>query len=221
MTEAEWLAGTGLGPMVEFLRGRASDRRLRLFAVACCQQLMPWNQNRRVVEALIRAERYADGGLAESTMEKWYQELNRISYEIRREMGGGGNAQTTICWAVGAVCLPRRYDGFVNAWQALTNMAGVFGPEFSGRGPAIVRTLLDDTFGNPFRPVAVEPDWRTSTVAALATGIYADRAFDRLPILADALEDAGCEAPDVLAHCRSDGVHVRGCWVVDLVLGKT
>ena len=83
------------------------------------------------------------------------------------------------------------------------------------------RSLLFDIFGNPFRPVAIDPDWLTSTVVALARGIYDDRAFDRLPILADALQDAGCENADVLTHCRGDGPHVRGCWVVDLLLGKT
>jgi hypothetical protein len=76
-------------------------------------------------------------------------------------------------------------------------------------------------FGNPFRPGAVDPAWLTSTVVELAHGIYAERAFDRLPILADALQDAGCENADVLDHCRGPGPHARGCWVVDLVLGKT
>src|SRR6185369_15625565 len=82
-------------------------------------------------------------------------------------------------------------------------------------------TLLKDIFGNPFRPVAVDPAWLTSTVVALAEGIYADRAFDRMPSLADALEDAGCDNADILNHCRQPGEHVRGCWVVDLVLGKS
>ncbi len=76
--------------------------------------------------------------------------------------------------------------------------------------------------GNPFRPVTVEPIWLTSTVVALAQGIYADRAFDRMPILADALQDAGCYNDDILIHCRDESLtHVRGCWVVDLLLGKS
>ena len=81
--------------------------------------------------------------------------------------------------------------------------------------------LIRDIFGNPFRPVTFDPRWQSETVVALATGIYAERAFDRMPILADALEDAGCDHADILAHCRGDGPHVRGCWVVDLVLGKS
>ena len=74
--------------------------------------------------------------------------------------------------------------------------------------------------GNPFRPVGFDPAWRSETVVALTNGIYTDRAFDRLPILADALQEAGCDNADILNHCRGDGPHVRGCWVVDLVLGK-
>jgi hypothetical protein len=81
--------------------------------------------------------------------------------------------------------------------------------------------LLRCIFGNPFRPAAADPAWRTSTAVALARGIYDERAFDRLPILADALQDAGCENEDVLNHCRNEAQpHVRGCWAIDLVLGK-
>jgi hypothetical protein len=75
-------------------------------------------------------------------------------------------------------------------------------------------------FGNPFRPVAVDPAWRTDTVVALARQMYESRDFGAMPILADALQDAGCTNEDVLSHCRGPGPHVRGCWVVDLVLGK-
>ena len=87
--------------------------------------------------------------------------------------------------------------------------------------PAILsEQLVRCIFGNPFRPVTVDPAWLTPTVVALAEGIYADRAFDRMPILADALQDAGCDNADILNHCRSDGPHVRGCWVADLLRGK-
>ena len=85
---------------------------------------------------------------------------------------------------------------------------------------APLTTLLRCIFGNPFRPVAFAPHWRSETAVSLATGIYDERAFDRLPILADALEEAGCDNADVLAHCRGDGPHARGCWVVDGVLGR-
>jgi hypothetical protein len=80
--------------------------------------------------------------------------------------------------------------------------------------------LVRDVFGNPYRPVAFLDEWRTSTAVGVATAIYEERAFDRLPILADALQDAGCEDAAVLDHCRGGGHHDRGCWVVDMVLKK-
>ncbi|MFO0796468.1 MAG: hypothetical protein U0804_03265 [Gemmataceae bacterium] len=93
--------------------------------------------------------------------------------------------------------------------------------EFTRQEQLAQSLLLRDIVGNPFRPVAFDPAWRTEAVVGLARGAYEDRAFDRLPVLADALEDAGCADAAVLAHCRGPGPHVRGCWVVDLVLGKT
>jgi hypothetical protein len=89
-------------------------------------------------------------------------------------------------------------------------------PDFPGRFPPLLR----EVFGNPFRRATVDAAWRTPDVRLLAEGIYAERAFDRMPILADALQDAGCDNDDILNHCRGSGPHVRGCWVVDLVLGK-
>jgi hypothetical protein len=83
-----------------------------------------------------------------------------------------------------------------------------------------LRTLLRDIFGNPFRAVAFLPEWRTRTVVTLTRGMYESRDFGAIPILADALQDAGCDGDGLLNHCRSGGGHVRGCRVVDLVLGK-
>ena len=82
---------------------------------------------------------------------------------------------------------------------------------------AILRCIMGPL---PLRPVSLDPTWRTPAVLHLAQAIYDDRAFDQLPILADALEEAGCTSRDVLDHCRSPGPHVRGCWAVDSVLGK-
>ena len=80
--------------------------------------------------------------------------------------------------------------------------------------------LLHDIFGNPFRPVTLNPPRLTPKLMTLAQAIYLDRAFDMMPILADALEKTGCDNQDILSHCRGPGPHVKGCWVVDLVLGK-
>jgi hypothetical protein len=79
---------------------------------------------------------------------------------------------------------------------------------------------IRDIFGNPFRPVTFLPEWRTDTAVSLARTMYESRDFSAMPILADALQDAGCDNADVLDHCRGPGPHVRGCWVVDLLLGK-
>jgi hypothetical protein len=85
----------------------------------------------------------------------------------------------------------------------------------------VLANVLRDIFGNPFRPVAFFPEWRTDTAVTLARTTYESREFSAMPILADALQDAGCDSEDVLTHCRdTNATHVRGCWVVDLVLGK-
>jgi hypothetical protein len=81
--------------------------------------------------------------------------------------------------------------------------------------------LIREIFGNPFRPVTLEPSWLTSTVVSLARQIYESRDFSAMPILADALQDAGCDNENILNHCRGGSGHVRGCFVVDLLLGKS
>jgi hypothetical protein len=86
-----------------------------------------------------------------------------------------------------------------------------------------VACLIRDVFGNIFHPVTVDPSWTAwsdRTVMKLAQSIYDERAFDRLPDLADALQKSGCENGEMLTHCRQRGEHVRGCWVVDAILGK-
>jgi hypothetical protein len=81
--------------------------------------------------------------------------------------------------------------------------------------------LLRCIFGNPFRSVAIDPSWLTPNVVTLGQATYEDRAFDRMPTLGHTLEEAGCDNPDILTHCWSQTEHVRGCWAVDALLGKT
>jgi hypothetical protein len=89
------------------------------------------------------------------------------------------------------------------------------------RNREVLVAIIRDIYGNPFRPVACDPTWRNDTVVSLAKHTYESRDFSAMPILADALQDAGCENEDILNHCRDPKqVHVRGCWVVDVVLGK-
>jgi hypothetical protein len=109
-----------------------------------------------------------------------------------------------------------------NALGVAGDEEDAFGVDAGRRGESVYQAaLLRDIFGNPFRPVAIDRAWLTTDVLALARGCYDDRAFDRMPILADALQDAGCDHEELLVHCRdTNHVHVRGCWVVDLLLGK-
>ena len=93
-------------------------------------------------------------------------------------------------------------------------------PPPRSREPREQVKLLRDIIGNPFRAVTIDPSWRTEAVVGLAAGMYESRNFSPMPVLADALEDAGCTSPDLLAHCRKAGPHARGCWVVDLVFGR-
>jgi hypothetical protein len=86
--------------------------------------------------------------------------------------------------------------------------------------PVVAVASLREVFGNPFRTVTFSPEGRTDIAVALARAMYESRDFSAMPILADALQDAGCDSEDILSHCRGGGPHVRGCWVVDLVLGK-
>jgi hypothetical protein len=105
--------------------------------------------------------------------------------------------------------------------EANDNHPTYTGPVYAADSAAYC-DIIRDIFGNPFRPVAFDPAWRTSTAVAIAKQMYESRDFGAMPILADALQDAGCDNEDILNHCRdANQVHVRGCWVVDLVLGKS
>jgi hypothetical protein len=80
--------------------------------------------------------------------------------------------------------------------------------------------ILLEIIGNPFRPITLDPAWRTPGIVQLAWSLHEDRRFEDLPVLADALEEAGCREQSVLDHLRGPGPHVRGCWVLDLILGR-
>jgi hypothetical protein len=234
VTESEWLEATDARPMLEGpLRVRhireGIDRKLRLFAVACCTRVrhLLTATGARVVE---QAERLADGLANISDCSRWcdhgprrrvepdlVKDWNRpparvTVYEVAARdsyAAAYGAARQTAHMATVEALWVSREDRWVPHY--LKAMAAQY---------AALAPLLRDIFGNPFRPVLAAPCWLMPTVRSLAEGIYADRAFDRLPILADALLDAGCEDEQVLGHCRGPGPHVRGCWVVDLVLGK-
>jgi len=161
------------------------------------------------------AERYADNDGAKARLKKMAAANESWLDRNRR----GPNMTFLVAQVAEAARHTCAADADNAAW-AYTSLG-----EHSGGDPVndypTYAALLRDIFGNPFRPVVFPPSWRSETAVLLARGIYNDRAFDRLPILADALEEAGCDHADVLTHCREpNGVHARGCWVVDGVLGK-
>jgi hypothetical protein len=173
------------------------------------------------LRAIELVERYADGA-AEMA------ELSELGQELRRGQGTGGGwtPQSSAEYGVLVLLLP---NDLTVAEIALEQAVWPLEREAKPAKPNLFRKkyrraqapLVREIFGNPFRSPKVDPAWRTAAVRAIADRIYAEREFDGLPIMADALEEAGCDDADILFHCRSAGPHVRGCWVVDLVLGKT
>jgi hypothetical protein len=208
MTEAEWLACQDPTPMVEFLEGKVADRKLRLFAVACCQTYHTYFTDERSCAAIEVASQVADGTVEESERERAFV----AAYSVATWTYDSDTAAEVAAYTCGD-----RVQLNDVPWRVMR----AFAFDIYQNPRHLTRRLLYDLFGPlPFRPVSADPSWLTSTVVALAEGIYQELAFDRMPILADALQDAGCNNEDILNHCRQPGEHVRGCWVVDLLLGK-
>jgi hypothetical protein len=216
MTEAEWLACTDPTPMLADLPPATGERKLRLYAVACCRRIwdrLPEEDCRRAVDAI---ERAADDPNAADDQ---YEAMTALQEGYGRVHGLGEGPRGAYL----AACVAAFYDPLeaarMSADAAAIAVAGDnAGPAWEAERraqAAVLRCLLARPSGS-----AAAPGQLTSTAVTLARCIYAERAFDRLPILADALEDAGCDDADILSHCRGDGPHVRGCWVVDLILGK-
>jgi hypothetical protein len=211
MTEAEWLACANPLAMLKHLRRRASSRKLRLFAVACCRWV--WKGlsivDRRAIEAM------------ETDVESWMvvddlqEALEAIQQASHHELRTLQNPHWTAKWAVD----PNPLTAALNVARRSRN-SRVPPPE-------VAVVLCRCVFGNPFRPVFINRIWLTPTVTSLATAAYEERFLPsgeldaaRLVILADALEEAGCTNADILAHCRQPGPHVWGCWPLDFILGK-
>jgi hypothetical protein len=246
MTEAEWLAGTQPDDLLEFLRHRASDRQFRLFMCACCRRFLllmprkPAHDLRLCEKCVANGERFAEGLITWEKMAAAIGEMEwaNVSHDgylaayaarqaISREVAGCTRpmirGRNLIAHPASTAAEYSRT--VIGRLQARNKTAKGNTPTVKKRMATIAEKryqiqLLHDLFGNPFRPVAVDPSRLTTNVLSLAEGIYSERAFDRLPVLADSLEKAGCTNADILDHCRRPGPHVRGCWVVDLILGK-
>jgi hypothetical protein len=181
-----------------------SERKIRLFICACCRRV--WHQlsaetRQNHVEL---AERYVDGRATreEFGVADWDREKPKES-------------------AI-AACCRWDFDPYGGMYNLLHEMQAAFRHDDPGVQEAAAQAaLLRDIFHVPYpRSVTFDPAWKTSDVVGLAQAIYDERASDQMPILADALEEAGCDNAAILSHCREPAEHVRGCWVVDLVLGR-
>jgi hypothetical protein len=209
MTEAEWFTCTDSTEMLELLRDKASDRKLWLVVAACARSLLNAFGDKQEVWAEV-LERYADGRASAGDVFR----VHSPEFLVKSLYPNG--------------LVPPNVIG--PAWDA-AKRAAITATDFTHPEPrdntdkemASVCHLVRDIFGSPFRHLAGSSFWPlcgNGKLRNIADAIYADRAFDRLPILVDALEEAGCHDRDILGHCRQASPHVRGCWVVDLVLGR-
>jgi hypothetical protein len=197
MTEKEWMECKEPGPMLEYLQGKASDRKFRMLAVNCCVDSVSYiNQTPWLVDIFFAA---AESGVTANEIESLFFRIEGLP-----------------------LTSPERDVIWLTLWNCEDveplEMISPCMQRASDRGSTC--HYLRCIFGNPFKPITLNPSWLTATVKALAEQIYNNRAFERMPVLGDALEEAGCTVAEVLEHCRNSGEHVRGCWVVDKVLGK-
>jgi hypothetical protein len=225
MTELEWLTSVTALPMLEYLRGKVSDRKLRLIACACCRRVWDCFKEEKVPSEVALSERYAE-----------CQASKRELKAARSRLGarGGYSAAWAASNALGAILDNVAHRAASNAAQSSIEFRIFLAMEkpnsdrLHARAASSVEHqkqtgLVKEIVGNPFQSITIDSVWLTATsrtVPKVARTIYDERAFDRLPILADALEDAGCDNTAILDHCRSGGEHARGCWVLDLLLGK-
>ena len=214
MTEERWLRATDAAELLKFLARGTSLRKLQLFLynyARICEHFVASIQDQRNLRAALElGEKWADDLIEHA--EVFTSDI--ISREVIILFPNEGELRNRASWGV---ILDRR-PPLPARGRSAKFLEARRSNEQDKRDEL---QLLRDIFGNPFRPVAFDAAWRTDTAVSLARGMYESRDFGAMPILADALQDAGCDSDDVLDHCRGPEPHVRGCWVVDLVLGKS
>jgi hypothetical protein len=209
MTERIWFTVIDPVSMLEWVAPRCTDRQLRLYAVACCRRVARLCGG-GFEETLVRAEAVADSLPVEPPRAGWRRLIRLASLRLT----GDGSVLAR------ALSRARPLQAAREASEQALAMERRAGDTW-GEGLWFQAGCLCDIVGNPFRPAAFSPEWCSPTAVAISRGMYESRDFSAMPVLADALQEAGCEESDVLAHCRDPyQPHVRGCWVVDLVLGK-
>jgi hypothetical protein len=224
VTEQEWLHCLDPLQMLEFVRGKASDRKLRLFACGCCRRVRKWMKDPRSRHGVEVAERYADGLSSEEDLARARQETGEVWTTVWGDAWHIYQAARAAHFACGddADTLLRVPSETRNA----ARNAVPYGADPDAAVEAEVSEvagqirLVWDLFDNVVCPVTVERCGWTPAVLQLAQTIYVQGAFGRMPELAALLEEGGCANADLLDHCRHAGRHARGCWVLDLVLGR-
>jgi hypothetical protein len=233
MTGAEWLACMDAEKLLRAVEDCASERKLRLLSAALCQSIRHLLTDKRSRQAVRLARLSVDGWATPEACTIAREEAAQVPYWRPTAAEFAANAarltlrDMSVSNVVGIFGLTEaaisaevteRAGGKKN--PILTEQLGKEAARKARENERVAIQLIRDVFGNPFDPVSFDPRWRTLNVLAIAEGTYAGPAFDRMPILADALEDVGCTNAGLLAHCRQGGEHIRGCWVVDLVLAK-
>jgi hypothetical protein len=232
MTEVEWFECREPQEMLDWLQvtGKLSERKARLFAVGCCRRIWSLLPDEGARAALEISERYCDG-LADGVALQVAKNAAISSYDHYQDTDESGNfsGKESASMAVAAACWVEA-DLQEEALLVVIDNAIGLGRLSTGwrNGGQVERrrqcNSLRDSFGPlPFRDIAIDPAWlawNEGVVAKLAASIYEKRAFERMPILTDALEEAGCTDADILGHCRRPGLHARGCWVIDCLLGR-
>ncbi|VTR96243.1 Uncharacterized protein OS=Sorangium cellulosum (strain So ce56) GN=sce5710 PE=4 SV=1 [Gemmata massiliana] len=221
------------------------DRPLRLFVVGCFRAHWDVFLDPDARVAVETAERFADGLVTRDALHQVESRARDLKDRIieeclrkgRSDFGPNVGTRMGSLSVAAEACAPPRTEAQEQLptrgarakrslwWWYSVESAHTINETIDGTSATLYSdpqqaALLRDIFGNPFRPIEFSPAWRTSAATALAAQMYESRDFSAMPILADALQDAGCDSADVLGHCRGPGPHARGCWVVDLVLGK-
>jgi hypothetical protein len=228
MTESEWLQCADPLTLWGLLTTTADERKLRLLGCAWVRALPVWREDAACRQAVEAMEHFADGlatpaGLDLAVVRAWKKGWEPVRAAAAALATGPAAGLEDRLFRLGQAAAERA----VRNGYAADKAAGVLGLPWGQRWVAARRAqtgLLREVLGNPFRPAALDPEWlawHDGCVRRLARGLYDERRFGDLPFLADALEEAGCEEPGILAHLRSPGLHVPGCWAVDLVLGRT
>jgi len=242
MTEADWLTDPDFARHLRFLEDRLSPRKLRLLAVAICRATGALFGHPDLAGAAVIVEQYAEGRVDASELGKAQQRCRIVAvdeYEAYARWVGRGTGTFTmarheLAWAVAysattPVPLPAVAARVATAYHAATSDEPRSPVLSLGGGLRLVNEELAETFralawevaGNPFRAGLFNAELRTDTVLSLARGIHESGDFHAMPILADALQDAGCDDDGILDHCRqASPTHAHGCWVIDLVLGQ-